>query len=211
MAYARTAELNALENRLLELELKFIEPHSSPTESPSEYLLDLQSYAILSHAAFEEYVELITVKVADESYNKFKNENKISFTTLCMLHFVGAHDSLNNWENSDRLYDKILTKLGSINNKIKEQVKENNGMNLKYLKQLLIPVGLEIPHTTKEIGAFDKLAKYRGDFAHKSTTGLSVIPTPSDVVTVVGDVLDYMNALDKQAISVSYFRFTTII
>ena len=210
MPFVGTAELKALEDRLLEIEIKYIAPHSNPTASPSAYLLDLQSYAILAHAAFEEYIELICKKVAEETFVLFKTAHKLSFTTICMLHFIDRSDSPKNWTDFDRIYSRLLTCLGEARNKLSKLADDNNGMNLNYLKNLLIPVGLEIPHTVKEIGSFDKLARYRGDFAHRSTIALSVIPTPSDVVNVVEDVLGYMNSLDKQARSIEYFKFTPI-
>ena len=38
---------------LLELEYKYISNHVDPFEDPEEYKLDVRSYCVLSHAAFE--------------------------------------------------------------------------------------------------------------------------------------------------------------
>ncbi len=206
MAIIRTAGLKNLEDRLLKLKKKFISPHTSPTASPGTYLLDLQSYAILAHAAFEEYIEFISVKVAEKAFEKFKNEKKMSFTTLCMLHFIEGHDSLNSWANTDIIYDRLLSRLGNIKVKVSQMAASNNGIDMKYLKKLLIPVGLDIPHTAIEINSINQLARYRGTYAHQSTIALSIIPTPSDVVNAVTDVLNYMRALDQKARKVSYYK-----
>lgn len=45
--------LDKLELYLLELEEKYIDIHDDPLEDPDKYKLDVRSYCVLSHAAFE--------------------------------------------------------------------------------------------------------------------------------------------------------------
>lgn len=51
--------IERLENRLLDIELKFIGQHTDPSEPAAKYALDVQSYAVLCHAAFEEFAETL--------------------------------------------------------------------------------------------------------------------------------------------------------
>ena len=60
------AALKSLEDRLLDVEIKFISMHTSPTEPASAYALDVQSYAVLSHAAFEEFAESLCLRMLEE-------------------------------------------------------------------------------------------------------------------------------------------------
>lgn len=77
-----------LEDHILELLFRFIEPHKDPLQKPSEYNLDVHSFCILCHAAFEEFLEDITIFSVDEIEKEFKsNPRKFSYATLCLLHF----------------------------------------------------------------------------------------------------------------------------
>lgn len=55
-------KFRALENHVLELLIRYIEPHKDPLQSPNDYDLDVHSFCILSHAAFEEFVEDVTLR-----------------------------------------------------------------------------------------------------------------------------------------------------
>ena len=50
-----------LQDYILELVVKYVEPHRNSLESPSDYKLDVRSFCILCHAAFEEFLENITL------------------------------------------------------------------------------------------------------------------------------------------------------
>ena len=66
--------LDKLELYLLELEDKYIDIHKDPFENPEEYKLDVRSYCVLSHAAFEEFVENICLFTLNEIEEKFTNK-----------------------------------------------------------------------------------------------------------------------------------------
>ena len=73
--------LDKLELYLLELEEKYIDTHDDPLEDPDKYKLDVRSYCVLSHAAFEEFVENICLYTLNEieehkdGYRQFVVEN----------------------------------------------------------------------------------------------------------------------------------------
>jgi hypothetical protein len=195
---------SSLEDRLLDLIDRFIDCHKDPTESPESYALDVESFILLSHAAFEEFVEELGKAVANESLCNFKS-GKISKTTLCLLHFSDS-DSLSNWDESKTLYDRLLTKYFERVNQYNNSIADNNGVNLKYLKKILIPIGLDIPHEFKHTNAISTLATMRGGFAHKYKQAVNNVKTPQYVLTIMYDVLEYMELLMKQAQRICYFE-----
>lgn len=101
---------------LLELEYKYISNHVDPFEDPEEYKLDVRSYCVLSHAAFEEFVENICLYTLNEIEDKFVNTQRISFSTLCLLHFNGYNKTIDNesWKDDDRIYDYLLNQIRSV-------------------------------------------------------------------------------------------------
>ena len=46
---------SALEDHIAELLIRYIDTHKDTMEHPSDYSLDVHSFCILSHAAFEEF------------------------------------------------------------------------------------------------------------------------------------------------------------
>lgn len=60
-----------LENHILELGIKYIEPHRNPLEKPDDYNLDVHSFCILCHAAFEEFLEDVTLYSIDTIETEF--------------------------------------------------------------------------------------------------------------------------------------------
>ena len=108
--------LDKLEMYLLELEDKYIDIHTDPLENPEMYKLDIRSFCVLSHAAFEEFVENICLYTLNEIEDKFVNTQRISYSTLCLLHFYGNSKTIDNesWNDDERIYDYLLAQIRSI-------------------------------------------------------------------------------------------------
>ena len=71
---------------------------------------------MLSHAAFEEFVENICLYTLNEIEDKFVNTQRISYSTLCLLHFYGNSKTIDNesWNDDERIYDYLLAQIRSI-------------------------------------------------------------------------------------------------
>jgi len=71
----------------------------------------------------------------------------------------------------------------------------NHGASLKYLLKLLIPVGIDIPENLSLLNSLQKLAEYRGAYAH--TKGdLTVIISASDMAVYIVDALQLCNVIE---------------
>lgn len=201
------AQIDQLELYLLELEEKYIAPHLDPLQSPEDYQLDVKSFCVLSHAAFEEFLESLTLNVLNEVEKNFTNNLRISYSTLCLLHFKGTDKDVDddNWKDDDKLYDRLRKQLCEIKSSFSNFIMENNhGIKLKYLKRLLVPLGLDLPTDMKEITSLDNLAKYRGAYAHTSHRK-SLLVSPEDAWECVSDVNDMCIKLAKKALGISYY------
>ena len=202
------AHIDQLEMYLLTLEEKYIASHNDPLESPDDYQLDVRSFCVLAHAAFEEFLESLSLYLLNEIESNFTNKQRVSYSSLCLLHFKGTDKDVDDdsWKDSDRLYDRMRKQIDSIKSSFSNYIMENNhGIRLKYLKKLLIPLGLDLPSDMKEISSLDNLAKYRGAYAHTSyRKNLSV--APEDAWKCVQDVYDMCMKLADKACQIHYYK-----
>lgn len=200
------AHIDQLELYLLELEDKYITPHLDPLQTPKEYELDVRSFCILAHAAFEEFIEYICIYLLNEIEIKFTYSQRISYSSLCLLHFKGSDKDVDddNWLDSDRLFDRLKSQIDSIKKSFSNYIMENNhGIRLKYLKKLLIPLGLDLPSDVKVITSLNNLANYRGNYAHSSHRKPMTV-SPEDAWNCVNDVYGMCIDLANKAQRVSY-------
>lgn len=199
--------LDKLELYLLELEDKYIDIHRDPLENPEAYKLDVRSYCVLSHAAFEEFVENVCLYALNEIEDKFVNTQRISYSTLCLLHFNGNNKTIDDdsWNDNDRIYDYLLAQLKSIKSVFSKYiVNQNHGVGVKYLKKLLIPLGLYTPLDIKHLTSLDNLTQYRGGYAHTSHRNIRSL-APEDAKTYIRDVYEIMIELANKTRKISYY------
>lgn len=199
--------LDKLELYLLELEDKYIDIHRDPLENPEAYKLDVRSYCVLSHAAFEEFVENVCLYALNEIEDKFVNTQRISYSTLCLLHFNGNNKTIDDdsWNDNDRIYDYLLAQLKSIKSVFSKYiVNQNHGVGVKYLKKLLIPLGLYTPLDIKHLTSLDNLTQYRGGYAHTSHRNIRSL-APEDAKTYIRDVYEIMIELADKTRKISYY------
>jgi len=72
-------------------------------------------------------------------------------------------------------------------------IESNNGASLKYLLRLLIPVGIDIPNTI-EINSLQRLADYRGSYAHGKV--VTQVISASDMAAYAVDVVKLCKAVE---------------
>lgn len=152
-------EFITLQDYLLDIEIKYICPLEKKLLLDKADELDLRSYCVLSHAAFEEFAENMSLKVLDEITKNFANTKQISVGLIMLLHIKGSPEDI---DKIDLLYDYILEKLKDIKSSFSKEIATNNhGVSLKYLKRMFIPIGIDIPNNSRLISSLDQLAKYR--------------------------------------------------
>lgn len=204
------AQIKILEDRLIDIEVRYIGPHTNPLASPSSYALDVQSYALLCHAAFEEFAERLSLEMVNHIEESFSLHRQISKATLCFLYFNFGKGpiSVDDWNQRDRLFDHIKEELRNRKSKISEYAMVNNhGVNIKYLQHLFLPLGLDLP-IGNEKNSLEQLARLRGFYAHAHSTtfpnAVNVV-APQMAVNFVMDVLDYMNSVAEKLKTMSFY------
>ena len=200
-------QYDELTKRLKSLCVKFIDTHKDPLETPDQYDLDVQSYCILSHAGFEEFFESICIYILSTIDSNFNLPSRnISIGTICLLHFACASQNLDDkWDSNgllnDYLYKKIMERKSVLS---KYAIDGNHGADIKYLKKLLLPIGIDIPHDVDYVNALEKLKDIRGTYAH-SFSRAKKTTSPEDAKAIVNDVLRLAQNLKDQAINMKFF------
>ena len=197
---------NQLDEYLSKVREKYIKPHLGTTEHPDDYMFDVKCYCILCHAAFEEFIENVCLYLLDELCDNFNNHLKISYSTLCLLYFNSVREEINenNWKDDQKLYDYFIDKLGKVKSDYSVYLRENNhGVGLKYLKKMLIPIGIDIPQDPVQQNSLTQLTKFRGEYAH---TSLRIAKTlsPEDAMKFVDDVHKMMTEIATRAKKIQY-------
>lgn len=190
------------------LELTYLRKYlADTTTTPTDYDLDVKSYCVLCHAAFEEFAETIAVQLMDSSIEKYKLHKTVSETIVTLMHFKSDGKSyLDKAEDDDKIeiistYDYIRTRLEDAKDKFSREIFNNHGVSLKYMKQLLMPVAIDITTDPSLQSSLTNLAKERGAYAHKlrekGTLRKSV--SPEDAKTFVSDCIKICDDLRTKA------------
>ena len=147
--------VKTMEDRLLEMEIKFISPHSTPTAPAISYAVDVQSYAVFCHAAFEEFAEGLCLSMLDYIEDRF-NHKLFSKATLCLLHFDAGipSPSVNKWDLRNLLFDHIKEELHMRKSKLSTYaITGNHGVGMSYLQSLFLPIGLDLPQDVNVVNS----------------------------------------------------------
>ena len=154
------------------LEQKFISPHCPvmPGVDPATYNLDVRAYLLLSHAALEQFVEDLCLELLTRSVDAWESNHHLSESLLALVAFHADKLPISDNEREPELtfFDHIRNGIAKAKVAFSSYLtRKNNGVSVKYLRQMLLPVGLSVPTDPKLVGSLAQLASYRGDNAHK--------------------------------------------
>ncbi len=158
----------ALDAELITLKEKFLSPFlpAQPEHGPSDFEYEVKSFSLLSHAAFEEYVEAISETMMKKIEADLLKQ-KSTLSTACFLSAYGIKLDLpaDDAETDKSCFDHIRGAVEKAKLLHSTTLKDNHGFSAKYMRKLLIPVGINMPRGP-EMESLRKLADARGSFAH---------------------------------------------
>lgn len=191
-----------LEEHILALDKKFIASYipANPSTKPSEYSYDVRAYCVLSHAAFEEFVESVVLSVINQSVKSWTTERKSSDVISCLLCWHGTKFSISDNELKDekRPFDLLREAIDDAKSAFSIMVKNNHGISLKHLRVLLTPANIEMKQDVKILGSLKLLTSNRGDYAHNWRAKNPL--APEDARAQVADVLELCKYIKDKAI-----------
>lgn len=189
-------ELRRLLTAVREYEVRYLDPHLSPTPlaAPSRAeLLDVAAFVVLTHGAFENFVEGLALWAADRIETNWKMRKRVSRGTAALLLHApkpGADDV-----GVANVYDTLRVALESAKDERSDAAKANNGIALKHLRRLFAPVGVDVPTDPILLASLEQLVKMRHQWAHQYRHGVRVTKGASDVKTTVSDCMSLAERL----------------
>ena len=86
----------------------------------------------------------------------------------------------------------------------KYATQENHGIDVKYLRKLLVPVGIDVPQNAKYLTSLESLKNIRGAYAHSYARNNKPM-APEDARSIAFDVLEMIQKIKNKAINMSYY------
>jgi hypothetical protein len=188
------ADVNSLYNELVThleyLTKKFVDPFipASPTSTPSDYEFDVRAYCVLSHAAFEDFVEAVVLRVASAAVNNWTIKRKVTDVIVSLVTRYGIKLKIEDDETAPerKPFDYLRPLISDAKAAFSRDVNKNHGISILHLRNLLIPVAIEIREDLNLLNSLQKLSEGRGHYAHK---GRVTTMAPEDAKRYVQDVL----------------------
>ncbi|HCA9356397.1 TPA: hypothetical protein MYJ87_003256 [Klebsiella pneumoniae] len=192
---------------------RYILPHIGVVDSTDEvFSLDVKSYLILLHAAIEDYIEGISVFTSNAACELFKNEGKITLPLMFLFaKSKSFKDRVSDKKLSEELHDSprdfMVSSLGDINANAVAGAIDNNGINVRYLNNLLQHCGINFDVSENDFISWKSLADHRGDYAHavvfnhgKKPKATKLI-SPEDARDLGNDCIRFSEKIRDEALS----------
>ncbi|WP_172332545.1 HEPN domain-containing protein [Mangrovicoccus sp. HB161399] len=164
--------------------------------------LKVQSYILLTHAAFEEYLEEIAKRLVNESVSNFLTTKKINSCVASLVAFeTVAQFSEETSRKSIRkeVVENLNTFVAIAKRNYLRDVKDNHGIKIKDQKKILLSVGIDPEEVdTVTASAMDAFGEKRGGVAHTSriTTSETRSSAVHEVETILSGLRNYDRAVE---------------
>lgn len=183
---------------------------ASPEHMPSEYEHDLKAYCVLSHAAMEDYAEQLSMA----GMQTIRTDASIGRTSRGLVSLYASYGFAISPVDDDnksqlRLADLLRVGLEEAVRRHGNTVEDNHGFSAKYLRKLLLPIGVDLPEDARLLTALATLSEARGSFAHRSAKQAMFGKikraqkhlSPEDAAAAVADCMDLCDELSRRAMA----------
>jgi hypothetical protein len=182
---------NALVGYIAKLEARFVAIHipTNPSDTPDKYELDVRAYCVLAHAAFEDFVERVALRVVNSAYDAWLTKRQINNVLLLLLAWSGQKLKIDDDDKNPETtcFDYLRPILEEAKDAFARAIHNNHGVSKLYLRELLTPASINLSNDPNWQNALGKLAEGRGEYAHKGT--VKKVMSPEDSKKHVNDVL----------------------
>ncbi len=163
--------------------------------------LKVQSFILLSHAAFEEYLEDLVKTVSCEAIKLYKNDDLI---TKCLVKMMICETIAQLDDGNSRIKIKAevaknfstFAHLAKVN--LDKQILKNHGIRLENQKSLLLSIGVDpMESDSSTASALDGFGVKRGNIAHK--VKINTEETRKSILSDINVMRDGLLEFDKSA------------
>lgn len=143
---------------------------ANPEEGPDVYHQHIKAFCILAHAAFEEFVERVSLALMLNAIEGWYKDRSLRPPLVALLLFYGGKLEATDDEDEDqkRNFDQMRQLIDDAKVAHSKAVASNHGFSLKYLRAILTPVAIDINADPSLSNSLRTLADARGSFAHSA-------------------------------------------
>jgi len=205
-----SVEFRRLERFVRELELKYLAPHMKPSLAPPsrDEQLDVAAFVVLTHGAIENFIEGLTIWMADRVAKNWLNRHRVTRSTAALL--FRAKCKIDEDTNLKTTFDVIRTALDEAKADRTTAVHKNNGIELKHMRQLLAPLGVDIPTDPLLAASLDTLVLIRHQWAHQNRFGAQTPRNAVDVKKTADDCLALSQQLSSHIGSFRLYKSESV-
>ncbi|MBI4968642.1 MAG: hypothetical protein HZC25_11055 [Rhodospirillales bacterium] len=208
-----------LRKRLNDLKSILLDPRLAKASLNRAQIDQVLAFALLSHAACEEFVEERCGQLAADAISKFQNQKFFGRVArhLCILPFIQVPRDRSELRKIEAVvgcsgfgikagknftlsyYNQIHDLLELGYKRYKKSIEKNHGIRQQYQFKLMAVIGLDRNKLGPTFSSrIEQLANLRGEAAHKATVSVTTIPEPSDLVTWTTDLIKGFRLLDTE-------------
>lgn len=162
--------------------------------------LKVQSYVLLAHAAFEQYIEELVTVVSRAAYNQLKADNRVCRAMLCLI----ASEAILQVDDVARRKIKASMAINLIGfasaavQNLTLDVKGNHGVTTKDQRKLLLQIGVDPEEVDLSVSAaLNAFGIKRGAIAHKFK--IKTNETRSSILSETEQIFDGLLNIDLAA------------
>ena len=146
---------------------KFLSAHLiNPTVKDEDFRLDVNSFLIMLHAAFEEFIETTVKFNLQAAKLHFKRSGLISPAVFSLLHFSAR--KFNCSDKGDKsFYLYVCDVIDDVYKSFEEIIDSNHGTSKRHLQNILPYAAIDMPDDPALISSISRLCNARGTWAHK--------------------------------------------
>ena len=140
---------------------------------PDEYEHHVKAYCVLCHAALEEYFKDVARAVMKRCIKEWIYLRKYTDTLVILVSYYGQKLEIDHDENTNetKVFDYLRGIFDEVEDKFSRAIYRNNGISLENLRNLLIPVAIDITDDANLKNSLNQLVHERGTYAHKGNKG----------------------------------------
>lgn len=195
-------ELRRLKQFVSKLENHFLLEHlkKKPSLAPpsNAETLDVASYVVLTHGAFENFVEGLSwwaLKRVEQSWLLRKRATRC---TASLLLFHPSPSESSPLGTASTVFNTIRLAVDEAKTNLSNKIQSNNGITPRHLKALFRPLGVDIPNDPILIASLDLLVSMRHRWAHQYRFGATVRPYARDVRKTAIDCINFAEKLTDE-------------
>lgn len=194
-------ELQRLQRFVRELESRYLVPHMKPSLVPPSRgeILDVAAFVVLTHGAIENFVEGLTLWMSDKVAKNWTKKRRVTRSTASLL--LRTKCGIEDGSNVATPFDVIRAALDEAKSERSSAVHDNNGIELKHVRGLLGPLGVDIPSDPLLVASLDSLVAMRHQWAHQNRFGAQTSRSAVAVKKTADDCLNFAQQLSSRIAS----------